>query len=63
MRLAAEFKHRLISCYKQNWHTEIESNEKYEWFYSFKDSFVTENYLSFITTKKTKQKTQKILTL
>ena len=52
MRFVAEFKDRLISCYKQNWHSEIESNEKYTWIYSFKNSFVAENYLSFITTKR-----------
>ena len=52
MRFVAEFKDRLIWCYKQNWHSEIESNEKYKWFYSFKNSFVAENYLSFITTKR-----------
>ena len=52
MRFVAEFKDRLISCYKQNWHSEIENNEKYKWFYSFKKSFVAENYLSFITTKR-----------
>ena len=52
MRFVAEFKDRLISCYKQNWHSEIESSEKYKWFYSFKNAFVAENYLSFITTKR-----------
>ena len=43
---------RIISCNKQNWHSEIESNEKYKWFYPFKYLFVAENYLSFITTKR-----------
>ena len=50
MQFVAKFKDRLISCYKQNWHSEIESNGKYKWFHSFKKSFVAENYL-FITTK------------
>ena len=31
----AEFKDRLICCYKQNWHSEMESDDKYKWFYSF----------------------------
>ena len=41
-----------MSCYIQNWHSDIEGNEKYKWFYTFKDSFCTERYLSFITTKR-----------
>ena len=41
-----------MSCYKQNWHSDIEGNEKYKSFYTFKDSFFTERYLSFITTKR-----------
>ena len=52
MWFVAKFKDRLISCYKQNWHSEIESNEKYTWIYSFKNSFVAENYLFLITTKR-----------
>ena len=51
-RFVAEFKDRTMSCYKQNWHSNIEGNEKYKWFYTFKDSFFTERYLSFITTKR-----------
>ena len=51
MLFVAKFKDRLISCYKQNWHSE-ESDEKYKWFYSFKNLFVGENYLCFITTKR-----------
>jgi hypothetical protein len=46
------FKDRLISSYKQNWHSEIETNEKYKWYYSFKNAFDAEKYLTFITTKK-----------
>ncbi len=38
-RFVAEFKDRIMSCYKQNWHSDIEGNEKYKWFYTFKDSF------------------------
>jgi hypothetical protein len=52
MRFVAEFKDRLISCYKQNWHSEIESNEKYRWFHSFKDTFGAEKYLTCILTKR-----------
>ena len=52
IRFAADFKERLISSYEQNWHSGIESNEKYKWFYSLKNSFVTENYLFLITTKR-----------
>ena len=35
-----------------NWHSDIEGNEKYKWFYTFKDSFFTNRYLSFIATKR-----------
>ena len=52
IRFVGEFKDRFTSCYKQNWHSEIESNEIYKWFYSVKNSFVAENYLSFITTER-----------
>ena len=47
----AEFKDRLICCYKQNWHSEMESDEKYRWFYSFKCIFQAEKYLMCITNK------------
>eukprot|EP00745_Piridium_sociabile_P027419 TRINITY_DN4419_c0_g1_i3.p2 TRINITY_DN4419_c0_g1~~TRINITY_DN4419_c0_g1_i3.p2 ORF type:complete len:170 (-),score=9.74 TRINITY_DN4419_c0_g1_i3:83-592(-) len=30
----SEFKDRLISCYKQNWHFDMENNVKYKWFHS-----------------------------
>ena len=50
-RFIAEFKDRLISCYKQNWHSEIESENKYRWFYSFKCIFEPEKYLLLITNK------------
>ena len=45
----AEFKDRLICCYKQNWHSEMESDAKYRWFYSFKCAFEAEKYLMCIT--------------
>ena len=51
MRFVAEFKDRLISCYKQNWHSEIESNDKYKWFQSFKDTFGADKYPSCILAK------------
>ena len=41
--LTADFKERLICCYyKQNWRTEIKSNNNYIWFYSFKCTFEAE---------------------
>ena len=49
--LIVEFKDRLISCYKQNWHSEIESDDKYRWFYSLKCMFEPEKYLLLITSK------------
>ena len=49
--LIVEFKDRLISCYKQNWHSEIESDDKYRWFYSLKCMFEPEKYLLLITNK------------
>jgi hypothetical protein len=47
----AEFKDRLICCYKQNWHSVIENNDKYSWYYSFKCTSEAEDYLMFITNK------------
>ena len=52
MRFVAGFKDIMMSCYKQNWPSEIEGNEKYKWFNVFNDSFVAESYLSFLTTKR-----------
>ena len=46
-----ELKDRLISCYKQDWHSDIESSDKYSWFFAFKNIFQTEKYLSFVTDK------------
>ena len=47
----AELKDRMIACFKQNWHSKIEENEKYTWFYSFKNIFQPEKYLSSLTNK------------
>ena len=38
-RFIAEFKDRLISSYKQNWYSEVESGNKYRWFDSIKCTF------------------------
>ena len=50
-QFVAEFKDRLISCYKQNWHSDIESDDRYRWLYSFKCTFEAEKYLLRITSK------------
>ena len=50
-RFAAEFKDRLLACYKQNWHSKIENSDKYRWFYSFKTYLEADKYLSVITNK------------
>ena len=47
----AEFKDRLICCYKQNWHSEMESDNKHRWFYSFKCAFEAEKYVMCMTNK------------
>jgi hypothetical protein len=46
-----EFKDRLLSSYKQNWHSDMENIEKYNWFYSFKSIFETEKYIMAVTIK------------
>ena len=46
-----EFKDRLICSFKQNWHSDMENKEKCSWFFSFKDVFQTEKYLSVVTDK------------
>ena len=51
-RSAGELKDRIMSCYIQNWHSDIGGNEKYKWFYTFKVSFFTESYLCSIKTKR-----------
>ena len=48
----AEFIDMLICCYKQNWHSEMESDDKYRWFYSFKCTYKAEKYLMCITRTK-----------
>ena len=46
-----EFRDRLIDSYKQNWHFEVENNDKYSWFFSFKSIFHVEKYLLVLTKK------------
>ena len=46
-----ELKDRMIACFKQNWHSKIKENEKYTWFYSFKNISQPEMYLSSLTNK------------
>jgi hypothetical protein len=46
-----EFKDRLIACFKQNWHSKMETGEKYSWFYSFKHILQPEKYLHVLTNK------------
>ena len=47
----AEFKDRLVSCYKQKWHASLEEKDKFRWYHSFKDVFEVEKYLLFVTNK------------
>eukprot|EP00745_Piridium_sociabile_P044188 TRINITY_DN9210_c0_g1_i1.p1 TRINITY_DN9210_c0_g1~~TRINITY_DN9210_c0_g1_i1.p1 ORF type:complete len:408 (+),score=9.52 TRINITY_DN9210_c0_g1_i1:2081-3304(+) len=47
----SEFKDRLISSYKQDWHSEMENNEKYNWFYRFNSVFEKEKYIIEVTNK------------
>jgi hypothetical protein len=47
----SEFKDRLICSFKQNWHSDMEDKDKYNWFFSFKSTFETEKYLSVVTDK------------
>ena len=46
-----EFKDRLIACYKQDWHSKLEDNDKYSWFHSFKNIFQPELFLRSVTNK------------
>lgn len=46
-----EFKDRLVSNYKQNWHSKMEEYGKYSWFYSFKSIFQSEHFLRSVTHK------------
>jgi hypothetical protein len=50
-RFLAEFSDRLIACFKQNWHSKLNDNQRYSWFSSFKDLFQPEKYLVIITNK------------
>ena len=47
----SEFKDRLICTFKQNWHSDFESKDKYSWFFSFKHVFQVETFLSVIKDK------------
>ena len=50
--LQPSLKNRLLACYKRHWHSNIENNEKYRWFYSFKSYLEdAEKYLLVITNK------------
>ena len=40
-QFVAEFKDRLVCSFKQNWHSDMESKDKYSWFFSFKSVFQT----------------------
>ena len=50
-RFIANLKERLVDCFRQNWHAGLESNEVYEWSFSFKDVFQQEKYLTCLTNK------------
>ena len=50
-RFIATFTDRLVSCFKQNWHAKLESEDKYSWFYSFKSILQPEKYLLIVTNK------------
>ena len=47
----ATFKDRLLCCFKQNWHSKMQGDSKYSWFFSFKDAFQPEKYLLLIANK------------
>ena len=47
----SEFKDRLVCCFKQNWHAKLNSDDKYEWYFSFKSVFEPEKYLMIVTNK------------
>ena len=46
-----EFKQRLINCYQQIWHSELQSSEKYAWFLQFNCDLQCEKYLRVVTRK------------
>ena len=50
-KFISEFKDRIICIYKQNWHSDMESKDKYRCFFSFKNVFQAERYFSIITDK------------
>ena len=47
----SEFRERLVLCFRQNWHAELEENERCRWCSSFKDVFQAERYLNVVTNK------------
>ena len=47
----AEFKTRLTACYMQDWHYEMQNNDRYKWFFSFKSVYQSERYLTVLTKK------------
>jgi hypothetical protein len=46
-----EFKNRIIDSYRQNWHSKIESSDRYNWYYSFKDTFEAEKYITVVNNR------------
>ena len=49
--LISKFKDRLISRFKQDWHSDIEEKDKYNFYVSFKSMFHVEYYLLYVTHK------------
>ena len=47
----AEFKDRLILSFQQTWHWDISQNERYNWYFSFKQIFVSEYYFTCVREK------------
>ena len=47
----SEFKERLILSFRQNWHAELEQNQRFSWHFAFKDVFQVEKYLMIVTNK------------
>lgn len=45
------FKDRLISCFGQNWHSGLETNDLYSWYFSFKSVLEPEMYLQSISNR------------
>jgi exonuclease III len=47
----SEFKDRLVSCFKQNWHSKLAEDDRYTWYFSYKNIFQPEKYLHAISKK------------